>query len=294
MKKNRSSFFIFFMLLYCSISTAQYPDFAVGAQYDTTHVYVVPKDFDRFVSSVVATFGGTVSKQGIFQVTPTPSQTMFQLILTPVGTFSVFGFKTSIPYPFGSERTGYLVNDFDRAITAAHTAGAEVLVAPFSNPIGRDAIIQWPGGVSMQLYWHATAPVYKPLKTIPEHRVYLSSDRADLFIHRFIHFAHGKITSDNIKAPGSELGQPGTTYRRVAIESGFGKILVLVTNGHIKWPYGRELTGYEVANLKEILDKGVRAGVKILVAPFASEQRISAVIQFPGGYIAEVHEEVAV
>src|SRR3954452_6962901 len=77
--------------------------FAVGSQYDTTHVYVRPEDFDRFVSSVVATFGGTTSKQGVFTVTPTPSQTMSQLVLTPAGTLSVFGFKTPIPYPFGSE-----------------------------------------------------------------------------------------------------------------------------------------------------------------------------------------------
>src|SRR5262249_42415279 len=37
--------------------------FGVGAQYDTTHVYVAPADFDRFVKSFVATFGGTTSKQ---------------------------------------------------------------------------------------------------------------------------------------------------------------------------------------------------------------------------------------
>ena len=95
------------------------PPIAVGPQYDTTHVYVAPKDFDRFVASVVATFGGTTSKQGVFTVTPTPSSTMSQLILTPVGTVSVFGFKTPVPHPFGTERTGYLVTDLDAAIRAA-------------------------------------------------------------------------------------------------------------------------------------------------------------------------------
>src|SRR3984957_18428057 len=83
----------------------------VEPQYDTAHVYVAPEDFDRFVSSLVATFGGTTSKQGVFTVTPTPSSTMSQLVLTPVGTLSVFGFKTPVPYPFGAERTGYLVTD---------------------------------------------------------------------------------------------------------------------------------------------------------------------------------------
>ncbi|MDN7588728.1 glyoxalase, partial [Burkholderia seminalis] len=59
------------------------PAVAVGPQYDTTHVCVAPEDFDRFTDSFVATFGGKKSKQGVFQVTPTPSQTMSQLVLTP-------------------------------------------------------------------------------------------------------------------------------------------------------------------------------------------------------------------
>src|SRR6202008_4292809 len=136
---------------------------AVGRQYDTTHVYVAPEDFDRFVASFLATFGGTTSKQGVFTVTPTPSSTISQLILTPVGTVSVFGYKTPVPYPFGVERTGYLVNDMDVAVRAARVTGAYVLVTPFDDPIGKDAIIQWPGGVNTQLYWHTTPPSYKPL-----------------------------------------------------------------------------------------------------------------------------------
>ena len=100
-------------LVHASTSTAN-P--GVAPQYDTTHVYVSPEDFDRFVASLLATFGGTTTKQGIFTVTPTPSSTMSQLVLTPVGTLSVFGFKTPVPYPFGAERTGYLVNDLDAAV----------------------------------------------------------------------------------------------------------------------------------------------------------------------------------
>src|SRR6202790_651399 len=96
-------------------------DVAVSPQYDTTHVYVAPEEFDRFVASLIATFGGTTTKQGVFTVTPTPSSTMSQLVLTPVGTISVFGFKTSVPYPFGLERAGYLVTDLEGAIRAAKT-----------------------------------------------------------------------------------------------------------------------------------------------------------------------------
>jgi hypothetical protein len=45
----------------------------VGPQYDTTHVYVPADQFDAFVTSFSATFGGTTSKQGEFQVTPPPA-----------------------------------------------------------------------------------------------------------------------------------------------------------------------------------------------------------------------------
>src|SRR5438045_4790787 len=80
----------------CAVAqtTSASSNVAVAPQYDTTHIYVAPTDFDRFVASVVATFGGATSKKGVFTVTPTPSKTMSQLVFTPVGTFSVFGFET--------------------------------------------------------------------------------------------------------------------------------------------------------------------------------------------------------
>jgi hypothetical protein len=270
-------------------TAATTPNVAVGPQYDTTHVYVAPGQFDRFVSSLLATFGGTASKQGVFTVTPTPSSTMSQLVLTPVGTLSIFGFKTPIPYPFGLERTGYLVTNLDRAVRAAQATGADVLVAPFDDPIGKDAIIQWPGGVNMQLYWHTTAPSYKTLETIPENRVYLSADRADAFTRSIVGFSQGKVVSDDPHAPGVEIGKPSETYRRIRIESTFGKLAVFVTDGHLPYPYGRELTGYEVSNLTDTLTKAKAAGVEILVAPYTADGRAIVVVQFPGGYIAEIH-----
>ena len=262
---------------------------AVGPQYDTTHVYVAPQDFDRFVASLVATFGGTTTKQGVFTVTPTPSSTMSQLVLTPVGSISVFGFKTPIPYPFGAERTGYLVTDLDEAIKSARAAGADLSVTAFNDPIGRDAIIQWPGGVNMQLYWHTTAPSYKTLTTVPENRVYVSADRADDFTRSFVTFSRGKVVSDNPQAAGVEIGKPGETYRRIRIESTFGRMAVFVTDGHLPYPYGREMTGYEVANLADTLTKAKAAGVEILIPPYASDDRDATIAQFPGGYIAEIH-----
>ena len=87
------------------------PLVGVAAQYDTTHVYVAPEDVDKFVASFLSTFGGQSTKQVVATVTATPSSTTSQLLQTPVGTVSLFGFKTPIPYPFGAERTGYLVTD---------------------------------------------------------------------------------------------------------------------------------------------------------------------------------------
>ena len=262
---------------------------AVAPQYDTTHVYVAPEDFDHFTDSLIATFGGSKSKQGVFQVTPTPSQTMSQLVFTPVGTVSVFGFKTPIPYPFGLERTGYLVADMDTAVRSARAHRADVIVSIFPDPIGRDAIVTWPGGIHMQFYWHTIVPSYPPLKTIPENRVYVSPESAGVFVREFVAFSGGKVVSDEPQAPGIEIGRSSDTYRRIRLESKFGKITVLATDGHLPFPYGQELTGYEVSDLTETLNKAKAAGVKVLVEPYTAESRTAAFLQFPGGYIAEIH-----
>jgi len=275
----------------CDRATAQQAaqGFAVGPQYDSTHVYVAPADLDRFVDSFVAVFGGQASKPAVMDVTPTPSATRFRAVTTPVGLLSVFGFQTPIPYPFGEERTGYLVTDMDAAVAAARHAGAEVVVSPFPDPIGRDAVIRWPGGVNMQLYWHTTAPSYAPLATVPENRVYLSSDQVDVFVRDFTTFSGGRVVADDPKAPGAEIGRPGELYRRIRVTSTFGKLTVLVTDGHLPWPYGRELTGYEVAKLSETLAKATAAGAEIVAGPYQVDGRDAAMVRFPGGYIAEIH-----
>jgi predicted enzyme related to lactoylglutathione lyase len=266
---------------------------AVGAQYDTAHVYVAPADLDRFSASLVAAFGGTKSQKAALTITPTPSNTMWQAVFTPVGTFSVFGFTTPIPYPFGLERTGYLVTDMDKAIQSAKANGADVVVAPFNDPVGRDAIVQWPGGLYMQLYWHTTAPNYAKLDKVPENRVYVSPGRADAFVRAFVGFSQGKIVSDDWNAPGIEVGRPKDTYRRVRIDSTFGKIAVLVTDGQLPYPYGREVSGYEVADLTDTVSKAKAAGATILVDPYTADGRQAAIISFPGGYIAEIHSAVS-
>jgi predicted enzyme related to lactoylglutathione lyase len=266
------------------------PTLAVAPQYGTTHVYVAPADFERFVASILATFGGTASQRGEFTVTPTSSRTLSQLVRTPVGTLSVFGFKTPIPYPFGAERTGYLVTDLDAAIASAASHGADIVVAPFDDPIGRDAVVVWPGGVPMQLYWHTSPPNYATLQTIPDNRVYVPAERADAFVRAFVGFAGGKVAEDERRAPGAEIGRPDKPYRRIRITSGFGNIKLFATDGHLPYPYGREITGYEVTDLADTLAKAKSAGAAIVLAPYDTERGGAAMIEFPGGYIAEIHE----
>ena len=63
-----------------------------------------------------------------------------------------------------------------------------------------------------------------------------------------------------------------------------------VTDGHLPFPYGRELTGYEISDLADTLAKAKTAGAAILAGPYAADHRNAAIVQFPGGYIAEIHD----
>lgn len=265
------------------------PDLSVGAQYDTTHVYVDAADYDAFIKSFTATFDGKASPRVGANVAPVPSRTQFRYVWTPVGTLSTFAYETPIPYPLGQERTGYLVTDMDEALKAARVAGAEVVVEKFKDTIGTDAVIQWPGGVKMQLYWHFTKPAYAPLASVPDNRVYISADTADAFVRGFVQFAHGKVVSDDRQADGAELGRPGEVFRRIRIASGFGNMQVNVTDGHLPYPFGYETTGYAVRDLDATLSKAHAAGAKLLWGPYEAADRSTAIVRFPGGYVVEIH-----
>lgn len=145
----------------------------------------------------------------------------------------------------------------------------------------------------MQLYWHFTPPKYAPLAMIPDNRVYVSGDQADNFANGFVRFSHGKVVADEKRADAGEIGRAGETYRRIRIESPFGNMLVMVTDGHLPYPFGREITGYQVQNLGATLQKAKAASVKILSPPYSTHDRTTAIVQFPGGYIAEVHSVTA-
>jgi hypothetical protein len=144
-------------------------------------------------------------------------------------------------------------------------------------------------GVKMQLYWHFNASTSPPLETVPDSRVYVSTDQADNFMKCFVAFSDGKVVSDDKHADAGEIGRVGETYRRIRITSHFGNMQVLVTDGHLPYPFGYELTGYQVQDLRATLDKAKTAGVKILSAIYTTGDRTSTIVEFPGGCIAEIH-----
>jgi hypothetical protein len=43
--------------------------------------------------------------------------------------------------------------------------------------------------------------------TVPENRVYVSSDQADAFVHAFSMFSGGRAVGDDLLAPGMEIGR---------------------------------------------------------------------------------------
>src|ERR1035438_4432928 len=128
----------------------------------------------------------------------------------------------------------------------------------------------------MQLYWHTTPPSYPALRTIPDNRVYVSPERVGTLTRSFLSFSRGKVISDDAHAPGVEIGRPSDTYRRIRISSAFGTLTVLVSDGHLPYPYGRETTGYEVSNLSETLSKAKNAGATVLAGPYTAGGRDAA------------------
>lgn len=261
---------------------------AVGAQYDFTHVYVQPGTADEFVKSWEATFGGAATTPVTTDVTPTSSSTISILLHSPVGSLSIFDFQSPVPYPFGSERVGYQVSNLSAGYAAALKAGATTLVTPFDDPIGEDAVVQFPGGVDEQLFQLTNALNYPAPMTVPQQRVYLTEDTWRTFVASWNRFSGGRVVSDNPNADGAQIGLPGTTFRKVELSSKFGDTDVFVTDGHLPYPFGRENTGYGVTSVATTLQKAQAAGAKVLWSA-AAGQPASAILQFPGGYIAEIH-----
>ena len=143
----------------------------------------------------------------------------------------------------------------------------------------------------MQLYWHRTPPNFASLQTVPENRVYISPHRLDDFVRDFGSFAQAKVISDDHNASGVEIGRPNDVYRRIRMDSPFGKVTVLATDGHLPYPYGREVTGYDVDDLPNTIVKAKAAGARVITEPYGVAGRRAAMVEFPGGFIAEIHSD---
>jgi hypothetical protein len=113
------------------------------------------------------------------------------------------------------------------------------------------------------------------------------------FVRGFVRFSRGKVLSDDRHANAGEIGRPNESYRRIRIESGFGKMQVNLTDGHLPYPFGHEITGYDVKDLDATLDKAKITGAKVLSPRFDAKDRVTAIVEFPGGYIAEIHSTAA-
>ena len=143
--------------------------------------------------------------------------------------------------------------------------------------------------VLSQLYWHTTPPNYPALTSVPDNRIYLTADSVNAFLASYLRFTHGRVVGDTSAADGALIGKPDTTFRQVRIASPYGNTLVSVTDGHIPYPYGRELAGYTVADVDATVAKARTAGATVLVPAGKVGSITRAVLQWPGGYIAEIH-----
>jgi hypothetical protein len=265
-----------------------------GPQYAAAHVYLEPGSMPAFVRSWEAAFGGShLDFIDNVDVTPTPSSALWTFITSPVGDLSVFDYHTPLPHPFGEERTGWGVTDVDAALKAARHSGAYELVAPFDDVIGRDAVIQFPGGIDTQLWQNFTPPKLPELTTVPENRVYVTAGTLRPFLSSYLHFTRGQVVDDQLAADAAEVGETGRMHR-ISITSQFGKTVVFVTDGHLPNPYGHEVAGYQVSDLDSTVAKATATGAQVVAEPHTANGRTSAVLKFPGGYIAEVHQNAGV
>ncbi len=277
----------------CSTARPEKAKIALGEAFRTFHVYAQPGTAAAFVNSWIATFGGTAQPpaNGI-DLTPYPSKATAIMLSSPVAALSVYDFSTGIPYPFGREVSGWGVTDVDEGVKQASAADAQVLVAPFDDPLGRDAVIQFPAGNAVQL-WHLfdlPSNLYPPLTTKPDLRIYVPESSMNQFLDSYLAFTQGTTASDSAKADGAQIGLEGKTYHRVVTTSDYGNTVVIGTDGQLPYPFGRESAGIAVPSVADTLHKAKASGATVLWGPYAAPDGHSAIVQFPGAYVVEIHD----
>lgn len=259
-----------------------------GTQNGSTHIYLQSGTLASFTNSIASTFGGSIQQGGTAQITPTPSTVKSAFVFTPVGNFTGFEYTTPVPKPFGNENYGFMVSDMEQALLAARQLGASVMIEPFPDALGRDAVLIWPNGVQMQLFQHFKPQNNQSLKNTPETRLYIPVDRADEFIHSYSQFSLSILVQDRVLVAGDQPISDGALREvHLTSETSFGNTHIFVTNGHLNVPFGYEVTGYAVDDFQQTYVKAVENQAKTLWSNYQN----SAIIEFPGGYKAEIHQK---
>lgn len=255
-------------------------DLSVGPQYGTTHVYVDPSTQEAFTRSFIQTFGGE---------SVAALENDAHSVASPSGTVSLYSAQSADST--NSASIGYLVLDLDHAISSAQKSGARLIAGPVQGALGRSAVIQWPGGIKTGLYQDEHRPNLPPLAARPDQRVHIAPAEVDGFVKAFLHFSKGTLMFDSPRRDAAEIGKPGESYRLVRLVSPFGNILIVASQNPLAPPFGTESTGYEVQDLSATLDRAQAAGAKVVSGPYKAVDHTTAMLTFPGGYTAEVHQD---
>jgi len=109
--------------------------------------------------------------------------------------------------------------------------------------------------------------------------------------------ATGWLSATAISPSTTDLPTAGRSaspiQRKVLIDSRFGETLIIVTDGHLAYPFGHDAMGYAVANLTRTLAKAKSAGARVLLAPYRDPGLATAIAEFPGGYICELRQSTS-
>ena len=215
------------------LSSAPTPEVAVGPQYDSTHVYVAPADFDRFVASFVATFGGTASKRachGYADAEPDHVAACSDAGREPLGVR--LRDTCSLSLRRRADRLSRRGHGHRRPGGPRRWGGRHRRPVPRSDrPRRGDPVAGRREHAALLAHDAASCAAAgcrsrKPRSTCRTTAPTPSSATSCAF-------SQGGRDSDDPRAPGVEIGRPGETYRRVRLASHFGEMAVLVTDGHL-------------------------------------------------------------
>jgi len=117
-------------------------DFAVGAQYDTTHWTAF--SHGAVTSDVADAPGAEIGK---------PGTTYRRIRITsPYGKMTVSVTDGALPWPYGLDLAGYEVADLDATLAKAAASGASVLTKPSASTDRRAAVVRFPGGYIAEIH----------------------------------------------------------------------------------------------------------------------------------------------